>query len=162
MFSSWIIYAAQVEHYIILYGYPLLTHNIHILYTSWWNTLMNRIKWNDGAKYIGRCHVYMWCFETIHRKCWCMNCWYLVITRSVLTHYYIQHDSDNGKSLFSLETHNLRTKYWAKIVSALTRKNTVLHRFHTIHEGTEFMRWGNSLIPKFPFGTTTMLGYIWR
>ena len=78
------------------------------------------------------------------------------------TLYYQQHDNGSGKSLFSLQTHNLRTKYWAKIVNALTRKNTVLHRFHTIHEGTEFMRWGNSLIPEFPFGTTTMLGYVWR
>ena len=76
---------------------------------------MNRIKWNDGAKYIGRCHVCMWCFETILRKCWCMYCWYSFITRSVLTHYYVQHDNDNGKSLFSLQTHNLRTKYWAKL-----------------------------------------------
>ena len=73
-------------------------------------------------------------------------CWYSFITQSILTQYCVQHGNGNSKSLVSLQTHNLRPKYWVKIVSTLTRKNTVLHRFHTMyslvceHECTKFMR----------------------
>ena len=101
---------------------------------------MNRMKWNDGAKCIGRCHVCMWYFETIHRKCRCMYCWYSFITRFVLTQYC------SGKTVVSIQTHNLRPRYWAKIVNTLTRKNapSILHHsFAYMRECTEFMPWGS-------------------
>ena len=50
------------------------------------------------------CHVFIWYFQTIHRKCWCMYCWCSFIRRSVLTQYFVQHGNDNGKTLVSLET----------------------------------------------------------
>ena len=36
------------------------------------------------------------------------------------------------------------------------------HRLACIRECAGFMPWGNSLTPEFPFGTSTMLGFIWR
>ena len=152
---------------IILLWYPLRTHNIHTLYTSLGNTPTSLINWNDGAIYVGRCHVCMWYFETIHRKCWCMYCWYSILTRSVLTQYCMATTMAKQRSAPNSQSYarNMGRKlwvHWEGNYCVTSIPHYILAFLACIHEYTEFMLWGNLLTPEFPFETSTMMGYIWR
>ena len=105
----------------ILYERIIFTHFILHCEIHWrtWSTEMTELNMLDGVTFV---------CGTIHRKCWCLYCWYSILTRSFLTQYCMVTTMAKQRSAPNPQ---FTPEIWGENCEYIEKDNTVLHRFHT-------------------------------
>ena len=90
----------------------------------------------------------------------------LVLVYNTVRFNTIMHGNDNFKTAISpkltIYARNMGRKLWVHWEGKRCVTSIPHYSLACIHEYTEFMLWGNSFTHHFPFGTSTMMGSIWR